>query len=83
MPKLIDWVFTAHEEQSGRSRVDSAERLICQLPLCHEGRNTWLMNYGFGIAAERLREARNIGPMDEETQALPNIERTIYEGQSR
>lgn len=34
------------EIQSGLSRVKWAEGLIRQLPEDHDGRNSWLMNYG-------------------------------------
>lgn len=34
------------EIQSGVSRVKWAEDLIRQLPETHEGRNSWLLNYG-------------------------------------
>lgn len=34
------------EIQSGFSRQDFAQELIKQLPEDHEGRNTWLLNYG-------------------------------------
>ena len=36
----------AFEVQSGLSRVRWAEGLIRQLPEDHDGRNSWLMNYG-------------------------------------
>ena len=38
--------FTPHEIQSGSTRVDWAEGLIRQLPETHDGRNSWLLNYG-------------------------------------
>ena len=34
------------EIQSGIDRVNHAEGLISQLPAMHDGRNTWLLNYG-------------------------------------
>jgi len=34
------------EIQSGIDRVNHAEGLISQLPATHDGRNTWLLNYG-------------------------------------
>lgn len=49
-------VLTAHELQSGLSRVGNAEGLIAQLPPSHGGRNTWLMNYGTRGEAESLRQ---------------------------
>lgn len=38
--------LTPEEIQSGTSRVVWAQGLIEQLPINHEGRNSWLMNYG-------------------------------------
>lgn len=38
--------LTPHEVQSGSTRVDWAEGLIRQLPETHDGRNSWLLNYG-------------------------------------
>ncbi len=43
-PKVI--CLTLAEIQSSLSRVQLAEGLIAQLPKNHEGRNSWLMNYG-------------------------------------
>ena len=40
---------------SNLSRVRNAEMLIEQLPNTHDGRNTWLMNYGVRTEAERIR----------------------------
>lgn len=37
-----------YEVQSGVDRLQRAEALIRQLPTSHEGRNTWLMNFGAG-----------------------------------
>lgn len=41
---------------SGHNRVEAAERLIEQLPYDHDGRNTWLLNYGVREEAKRLRD---------------------------
>lgn len=38
--------LTTAEVQSGFTRVKWAEGLIKQLPDTHEGRNSWLLNYG-------------------------------------
>lgn len=38
--------LTGAEMQSGYDRLQFAEDLIKQLPESHEGRNTWLLNYG-------------------------------------
>ena len=53
-PGLMDWMdnveniikLTPAEIQSGLDRVRWAEGLIKQLPKEHEGRNSWLLNYG-------------------------------------
>lgn len=56
------------EIQSGFSRVAYAERLISQLPSNHDGRNTWLLNYGVGEEAIELRNKRNLA-FDSKTQS--------------
>ena len=53
--------LNAAERQSGFDRVRWAEGLIAQLPPDHEGRNSWLLNYGAWPEAEQRRAARNIG----------------------
>lgn len=52
---------TRCEAQSGISRVRHAEGLIAQLPGDHDGRNTWLLNYGTGDEAKALRAGRGLG----------------------
>lgn len=52
--------LTPAEIQSGQSRQRWAEGLIEQLPTTHDGRNSWLMNYGTGDEAERLRKPRDL-----------------------
>ena len=42
-------LLTSHEIQSNYDRVKFAEGLIRQLPIAHDGRNTWLLNYGCGV----------------------------------
>ncbi len=37
-----------------------AERLIEQLPIGHEGRSSWLMNYGTSDEAHALRMQNNL-----------------------
>jgi hypothetical protein len=49
--------LTPAEVQSGSSRQQWAENLIKQLPADHEGRNSWLMNFGVGEEARKLRDA--------------------------
>ena len=44
------------EQQSGFDRVKTAEMLILQLPRNHDGRNTWLMNYGISDEADFIRD---------------------------
>lgn len=50
--------LTSAEVQSGLDRVKWAEGLITQLPEKHDGRNSWLLNYGVGLESEAIR-ARN------------------------
>lgn len=52
--------LTGAEIQSGLSRQRYAEGLISQLPKTHDGRNTWLMNYGTGDEAVALRKGRDL-----------------------
>lgn len=49
------------EVQSGTDPLGFAENLIRQLDRGHEGRNTWLLNYGCSNDAEMIR-ARYDGP---------------------
>ena len=55
LPKL-----TGHEVQAGSTRLDNAEGLILQLPADHDGRNTWLLNYGVRKEAVAIRAHRGI-----------------------
>ena len=48
------------EMQSKFSRVRWAEGLILQLPKEHEGRNSWLLNYGNGEEAKKIREKHKV-----------------------
>lgn len=48
------------EKQSGVNRVRHAEGLILQLPKDHDGRNTWLLNYGLSEEAHKMRLDRGI-----------------------
>jgi len=52
--------LTNSEISSGSSRVTHAESLILQLPKTHDGRNSWLMNFGTGEEAIKLREKHGI-----------------------
>lgn len=51
-------ILTGAEIQSGLDRVKAAEGLIQQLPKDHDGRNTWLLNYGIRGEATDLRSER-------------------------
>lgn len=51
----MNYQLTKAEIQSGLDRVRWAEGLIEQLPPSHEGRNSWLLNYGQGAEANKLR----------------------------
>lgn len=48
------------EKQNGLTRVAWAEGLISQLPKTHDGRNSWLLNFGISNEAEMLRAKRGI-----------------------
>lgn len=50
----------SYEIQCGSDRQSWAEGLISQLPKDHEGRNSWLLNFGKGKEAKRLRRSRGI-----------------------
>lgn len=54
------YAFTTHEIQSGVDRVAYAEGLILQLPAEHDGRNTWLLNYGRSAVAEGKRQKQGL-----------------------
>lgn len=47
--------LTPNEIRSESTRVSWAEGLIVQLPKTHDGRNSWLMNYGHKVEAKELR----------------------------
>jgi len=48
MDKQTTIQLTEAETRSGVDGVRWAERLIRQLPPDHDGRNSWLLNYGTG-----------------------------------
>lgn len=50
--------LTPSERSSQIDRLRHAEGLILQLPHTHEGRNTWLLNYGLGDEATAMRRLR-------------------------
>lgn len=47
--------LTPAEIQSGFTRSEWAEKLLLQIPETHEGRNSWLMNYGVSLEAVEIR----------------------------
>jgi hypothetical protein len=61
--------LTRAEIQSGSDRQQWAEGLILQLPPTHDGRNSWLMNYGTSDTARRLR-AKHFHPFNELSRAI-------------
>jgi|HubBroStandDraft_6_1064221.scaffolds.fasta_scaffold02348_4 hypothetical protein len=61
--------LNAAEIQSGLSRVRFAELLILQMDQGHDGRNTWLLNYGISDEAKARRQLRGIKFMDETQSA--------------
>jgi hypothetical protein len=65
---------SAAEAQSGLSRVQFAEGLIQQIPDDHDGRNTWLLNYGTGDEAKALRLKHAIA-WDPATQSAEAVNR--------
>lgn len=67
-PKAGHIKLTGREIQSGWSRVRIAESLIEQLPKTHDGRNSWLMNYGVRQEANEIRIINKI-EWDEECEA--------------
>jgi hypothetical protein len=58
--ELDGWCYSAAERQSRHGRLKWAESLILQLPEHHEGRNSWLMNYGVGPEAQKFRDERSL-----------------------
>jgi len=70
--------LTPAEVQSGHDRVKWAEGLIRQLPRTHEGRNSWLMNFGEGPADALTYVFTGVeeqtGPEDRATSTLTMAE---------
>ena len=65
-PEII--TLTKTGMQSGSNRVQWAEALILQMPADHDGRNSWLLNYGVGKEAVHKRALRGLAWV-RETQA--------------
>jgi len=61
-------VLNKAEIRSKLTRVSWAEGLISQLPQDHEGRNSWLLNYGTKEESQNLRKKKNL-EFDEITQS--------------
>jgi len=70
--KQNNFPLSFYEVQSGTTRVGHAEGLILQLPKEHEGRNTWLLNYGVGEEAKGLRQKKGLN-FNEETKSCETI----------
>jgi len=62
---------TPTEVQSNHDRQKWAEGLILQLPATHDGRNSWLLNYGRSEEAQALRKKRGWPWSDEFLSAFP------------
>lgn len=62
------------EIQSNLTRVEWAEGLILQLPKTHEGRNSWLLNYGTKDEAEALRKRKGL-KFNKDTQSCELVNR--------
>lgn len=60
--------FNESEIRSNLNRIEFAEMLISQLPNNHDGRNTWLLNYGKSEEAVEKRKQGNF-EFDERTQS--------------
>lgn len=61
-------VFSKAEMSCGLNRIKWAEDLISQLPPKHEGRNSWLLNFGISEEAVDFRKSRDI-KFDDNTQS--------------
>lgn len=77
-------VLNSAEIQSGSSRVDWAENLILQLPKEHEGRNSWLLNYGKSEEALQIRKEHKMKvsnnasiQWDDNTESLKPVVSTV------
>lgn len=65
-------IKTTAEINSNYDRVRWAEGLILQLPENHDGRNSWLLNYGTRDEAKLLRLMGGLS-FDELTQSAERI----------
>ena len=71
--EIAPYKETSSEKQSNVSRVEWAEGLISQLPSDHNGRNSWLFNYGVGGEAIGLQSERGL-VWDNETKSAKGVE---------
>lgn len=53
-------MLSSAEIQSGSSRVKWAQGLVEQLPKPHDGRDSWLLNYGVGEEYDRWRSEQGV-----------------------
>ncbi len=76
---LTTIVKTKAEVQSNLDRQRAAEILILQLPETHDGRNTWLLDFGASIEAQQLRVLRAYPAyLNEQYDALCNDDGSCY-----
>lgn len=71
--RKVEIKLTQAEIQSGFDRVRWAEGLILQLPVDHDGRNSWLLNYGKSHEAVAKRLKRDIR-FDSRVQAAHSLD---------
>lgn len=53
---MVNEVFETNLKLSKMNKFEHAEGLIRQLPIDHDGRNTWLLNYSESEVATYMRE---------------------------
>lgn len=77
--------LTKAEVSSGYNRLEWADDLIRQLPETHEGRNSWLMNYGRRYAPGTVRavpvEARPGESYDDRDAIIAELRSALTETQ--
>lgn len=71
-PGKIEIKLNKHELQSGINRQHWVEALILQLPNTHDGRNSWLLNYGIGEEAVSKRLKKGI-KWDKATESAETV----------
>jgi hypothetical protein len=55
--------LSTYEINNNRTRVQHAENIIRRLPVDHDGRNGWLLNYGVSQEAAEIRSRHCHGPV--------------------